>query len=136
MTNAEMFEKSFQRPQNYFKLSGEQQWNEDGRLGILDWDGSCPHKHMEMCPDCYKRFTDFYNNKEIKKEDLNPITKADKHTLIALMNGLKQSAMSSGQYPTPFTPERYDSRVKSEAFRCMGYNRKVRQIGALERLLK
>lgn len=35
-----MFEKSFLRPSNYFELSGNEQWEIDKRLGILDWDGS------------------------------------------------------------------------------------------------
>jgi len=39
MTQREMFEKSFQRPCNYFELSGESQWAIDKELGILDWDG-------------------------------------------------------------------------------------------------
>ena len=39
MTQKEMFEKSFGRPSNYFELSGEEQWNIDKRLGILDWAG-------------------------------------------------------------------------------------------------
>ena len=39
MTEREMFEKSFQRPSNYFKLSSETQWRIDGELGILDWVG-------------------------------------------------------------------------------------------------
>jgi hypothetical protein len=39
MTEREMFEKSFQRPKDYFKLSARQQWDIDSRLGILDWDG-------------------------------------------------------------------------------------------------
>ena len=34
-----MFEKSFQRPRNYFKLSPERQWEIDKSLGILDWMG-------------------------------------------------------------------------------------------------
>lgn len=40
MNEREMFEKSFQRPSNYFKLSGERQWEIDEELGILDWMGS------------------------------------------------------------------------------------------------
>ena len=64
------------------------------------------------------------------------MTKADKHTLVALMNGLKQKALSSGRYPTPYTPERYDNRMQlGKPFRCMGYNRLVRQINALKRLI-
>ena len=39
MTETEMFEKSFQRPKNYFKLSFERQWEIDKELGILDWVG-------------------------------------------------------------------------------------------------
>lgn len=39
MTEREMFEKSFQRPKNYFKLDASHQWNIDANLGILDWQG-------------------------------------------------------------------------------------------------
>lgn len=39
MTDAEQFEKSFERPSNYFELSPESQWRIDARLGILDWNG-------------------------------------------------------------------------------------------------
>ena len=39
MTEQEMFEKSFQRPTNYFKLNNREQWEIDARLGILDWQG-------------------------------------------------------------------------------------------------
>jgi hypothetical protein len=39
MTEREMFEKSFERPRNFFKLSGKEQWMIDKRLGILDWIG-------------------------------------------------------------------------------------------------
>lgn len=38
-TEREMFERSFQRPSNYFKLSAETQWEIDKNLGILDWAG-------------------------------------------------------------------------------------------------
>lgn len=34
-----MFEQSFKRPQNYFKLSVQRQWEIDADLGILDWVG-------------------------------------------------------------------------------------------------
>lgn len=40
MSEQEMFEKSFQRPSNYFKLSANQQWEIDAKLGILDWIGT------------------------------------------------------------------------------------------------
>lgn len=39
MTQKEMFEKSFQRPWTYFKLSPRTQWEIDDDLGILDWSG-------------------------------------------------------------------------------------------------
>ncbi len=39
MTEREMFEKSFERPPNYFKLSYQEQWAIDKELGILDWEG-------------------------------------------------------------------------------------------------
>ena len=39
MTEREMFEKSFERPKNYFKLPTREQWAVDQRLGILDWEG-------------------------------------------------------------------------------------------------
>lgn len=40
MSERQMFEASFQRPKNYFKLSEREQWEIDSRLGILDWEGS------------------------------------------------------------------------------------------------
>jgi hypothetical protein len=39
LTEQEMFEKSFERPKNYFYLHSDQQWSIDARLGILDWEG-------------------------------------------------------------------------------------------------
>lgn len=39
MSEREMFEKTFQRPKNFFLLSGEEQWQIDKELGILDWAG-------------------------------------------------------------------------------------------------
>ena len=38
-TERQMFEMSFQRPKNYFKLSSGEQWLVDEQLGILDWAG-------------------------------------------------------------------------------------------------
>jgi hypothetical protein len=55
MTEREMFEKSFQRPKNYFKLSAEDQWAIDKSLGILDWEGSGLSKEDE------KRFRNHYD---------------------------------------------------------------------------
>ena len=54
MTEREMFEKSFQRPKNYFKLSPRNQWDVDKRLGILDWKGEGMSKKDK------KRFKNYY----------------------------------------------------------------------------
>lgn len=40
MSEREMFEQSFKRPKNFFKLSNEKQWAIDKKLGILDWKGT------------------------------------------------------------------------------------------------
>ena len=39
MNEREMFEKSFERPRNFFHLSAEEQFRIDKELGILDWKG-------------------------------------------------------------------------------------------------
>jgi len=54
MTEHEMFEKSFQRPKDYFKLSTERQWSIDAELGILDWVGGNLTKEEK------KRFKEHY----------------------------------------------------------------------------
>jgi hypothetical protein len=56
MTEKEMFEKSFQRPKNYFKLSGERQWEIDKSLGILDWEGG------GLSDEEMKRFQEYYED--------------------------------------------------------------------------
>ena len=54
MTEREMFEKSFQRPKNYFKLTPRRQWEIDEELGILDWKGEgLTEKDM-------KRFNEYF----------------------------------------------------------------------------
>lgn len=40
MTNKEMLEQAKKRPENFTKLTSEEQWEIDKDLGILDWDGS------------------------------------------------------------------------------------------------
>lgn len=54
MTEREMFEKSFQRPRNYFKLSESHQWEIDSSLGILDWQGK------DLTTEDLKRFKEHY----------------------------------------------------------------------------
>ncbi len=60
MSEREMFEKSFQRPKNYFKLSPKRQWEIDENLGILDWMGS------DLTEEDDKRFRAHYGLKEKK----------------------------------------------------------------------
>ena len=52
-----MYEKSFQRPANYFKLSAERQCEIDSNLGILDWKGDNLTKEQK------ERFTSHYTKK-------------------------------------------------------------------------
>lgn len=54
MTEREMFEKSFERPKNYFKLSVSQQWDIDADLGILDWEG------LDLSIEDKERFKNHY----------------------------------------------------------------------------
>lgn len=55
-----MYEKSFQRPRNFFELSPEAQWEIDKQLGILDWVGD-RHTKEEM-----KRFHNHYKKDKRK----------------------------------------------------------------------
>ena len=54
MSEQEMFEKSFERPWNFFKLSSNEQWEIDKKLGILDWEGT------NLTEADSKRFADHY----------------------------------------------------------------------------
>lgn len=54
MTERQMFEQSFKRPKNYFKLSPERQWEIDKDLGILDWMG------QELSKEDLDRFKKHY----------------------------------------------------------------------------
>lgn len=56
MTPFDMYEKSFLRPTNFFKLSQRKQWEIDEMLGILDWDGSMPNN-----PEALIRFSEHYD---------------------------------------------------------------------------
>ncbi len=58
MTEIEMFERSFERPPYFFKLSDEEQWEIDRELGILDWEGK------EMTDKDWERFKKHYKQKE------------------------------------------------------------------------
>ena len=54
MTEREMFEQSFKRPKDYFKLSAREQWSIDNRLGILDWEGK------DLAPEDKARFDAYF----------------------------------------------------------------------------
>lgn len=54
MTERDMFEASFKRPSNFFKLSEAEQWKIDKDLGILDWQGD------DLSKDDIKRFEAHY----------------------------------------------------------------------------
>ncbi len=56
-----MFEKSFQRPSNFFKLSSERQWEIDENLGILDWMGK------ELTEEDMERFRKYFGLKSKTK---------------------------------------------------------------------
>ena len=53
----QMFERSFDRPKNYFKLSAAQQWVIDRELGILDWKGT------GLSDEDIQRFRNYFNEK-------------------------------------------------------------------------
>ena len=62
MNEREMFEVSFQRPKNFFKLSAERQWEIDKMLGILDWIGT------NLTEEDKHRFNEHFNlNKKTRK---------------------------------------------------------------------
>lgn len=54
MNEREMFEKSFERPKDFFKLSSHAQWEIDSDLGILDWQGD------DLTEEDIKRFKAHY----------------------------------------------------------------------------
>ena len=50
-----MYEKSFERPKNYFKLNESEKWGIDKQLGILDWIGE------GLLEEDIKRFREHYS---------------------------------------------------------------------------
>lgn len=56
MSDGDLFEQAMKRPSNYHKLSSQDQWEIDKRLGILDWNGSCPHLGGTPCTECKDRY--------------------------------------------------------------------------------
>lgn len=70
MDQKDMFEQAMKRPVNYYKLSQARQWEIDGQLNILDWDGSCIHKKGYSCNECkeiyYKKYKMYYGINSFK----------------------------------------------------------------------
>jgi hypothetical protein len=58
VTEREKFEKSFQRPKNFFKLSSREQWEIDNNLGILDWRGE------SLSEEDLKRYKNHYKGED------------------------------------------------------------------------
>ncbi len=71
------------------------------------------------------------------------IKKLTLRTIAPIIEDLKKEAWESGRLGTygegkrhkDFSVKAFDNRNKSLAFRCMGYNRLVRQINALQDLI-
>lgn len=64
----------------------------------------------------------------LKKDSINALKRA--------IEFLKIDALECGRYEDGFSSWHYDNRDKSKAFRCMGYNERVRQISGCEDILK
>lgn len=56
MTKGELFEQALRRPPGYSKLPERKRFEIDKELGILDWDGSCPHSDGYPCENCEKKY--------------------------------------------------------------------------------
>ena len=55
-SQGDLFYQALKRPPNFGHLSAREQWEIDKQLGILDWDGSCPHLKGNVCPQCIKKY--------------------------------------------------------------------------------
>lgn len=85
MSEREMFEMSFNRPSNYFKLDAASQWAIDKGLGILDWTGD------NLSEADMERFRAHYNPDKKKKITFMPFrkdvkNKIGKEKLLAALN--------------------------------------------------
>ena len=60
MDQGDLFEKAMRRPLTYKHMTARQQWEADDCLGILDWDGSCPHQKGTLCSDCRDKYLNRY----------------------------------------------------------------------------
>ena len=59
MSQSELFEQAMKRPRDFHNLPESEHWRIDRELGILDWDGSCPHQkgnYQGPCSECEERY--------------------------------------------------------------------------------
>jgi hypothetical protein len=56
MEQGDLFEQAMKRPRRYNTMTDREKWLTDKDLGILDWDGSCPHSQGFPCNECEKRY--------------------------------------------------------------------------------
>jgi hypothetical protein len=116
-----MFERSFQRPKNYFKLSAGEQWAIDSNLGILDWAGD------GLTDEDMERFRNHYESELVPMDALgNPIRIGSRYGYsqqsngsvmvvigtVEKVNGLKATVANAesrsglyGEIKVPFTKE-------------------------------
>lgn len=66
MTQGQMYEQALKRPKGFDDFDAEQKWAIDKSLGILDWDGSCPHQNGKMCEECQEKFDKSIGRKKQK----------------------------------------------------------------------
>ena len=57
------FEKALGRPQDYFSFDEHVQWEIDKQLGILDWEGDCPHG-SGLCTECQEKWNARFARKD------------------------------------------------------------------------
>ena len=62
MTEREMFEKSFERPSNFFKLSAKERQRIDKELGILDWMDLSIKAGDDLTTEDLDRFNKHYDS--------------------------------------------------------------------------
>lgn len=65
MRDGELFEQAMKRPKNFHNLSEEEHWRIDRQLGILDWNGSCPHKDNKPCSECEEKYWQTHELKNV-----------------------------------------------------------------------
>jgi hypothetical protein len=64
MSQQELFEQAMKRPKNFHNLSNSKHWEIDRQLGILDWDGSCPHNNGGPCSECEAKYWETHDKRK------------------------------------------------------------------------